>query len=71
MNGDRHCLTGLPTITFEDEARGKYYKLNDEIATLLVRPRGWHMVEKHVLVDGEEAATSDDTQQPVWRGHRR
>lgn len=29
----------------------KEYRLNDEIATLLVRPRGWHLDEKHVLVD--------------------
>jgi malate synthase len=32
---------------------GKEYRLNDTIATLLVRPRGWHLPEKHVLVDGE------------------
>ncbi|MSO44799.1 MAG: malate synthase A [Thermoleophilia bacterium] len=32
---------------------GKQYALKDEIATLLVRPRGWHLAEKHVLVDGE------------------
>jgi len=31
---------------------GKQYKLNDNTATLLVRPRGWHMQEAHVLVDG-------------------
>ena len=32
---------------------GKTYKLNDKIATLQVRPRGWHLEEKHVLVDGQ------------------
>lgn len=32
---------------------GKEYKLNDEIATLLVRPRGWHMIEKHFLIEGK------------------
>lgn len=32
---------------------GRKYVLNDRIATLLVRPRGWHLVEKHVLVDGK------------------
>src|SRR5215472_13872807 len=32
---------------------GKSYKLNEKIATLLVRPRGWHLVEKHFLVDGK------------------
>lgn len=41
------------TITFENPKNGKKYKLNDEIATLLVRPRGWHLNEKHVLVDGK------------------
>ncbi|HMA37622.1 MAG TPA: malate synthase A, partial [Chloroflexia bacterium] len=37
---------------------GKRYQLNDTIATLLVRPRGWHLVEKHVLVDGAPIAAS-------------
>jgi malate synthase len=32
---------------------GKNYRLNERIATLLVRPRGWHLTEKHVLLDGE------------------
>jgi malate synthase len=36
----------------------KSYRLNDEIATLLIRPRGWHMVERHHLVDGEPASAS-------------
>jgi malate synthase len=40
------------TISFENE-NGKKYALNEQIATLLVRPRGWHLNEKHVLVDGE------------------
>ena len=31
---------------------GKDYKLNEKTAVLLVRPRGWHLAEKHVLVDG-------------------
>jgi len=32
---------------------GRLYKLNKETAVLFVRPRGWHMREKHVLLDGE------------------
>ncbi|HEU0305171.1 MAG TPA: malate synthase A [Gaiellaceae bacterium] len=36
----------------------KQYRLNDEIATLLVRPRGWHLAEKHVTVDGEPVSAS-------------
>ena len=35
------------------EQKGKTYKLNDKIATLQVRPRGWHLEEKHVLIDGK------------------
>jgi malate synthase len=33
---------------------GKRYALNPQIATLIVRPRGWHLYEKHVLVDGRQ-----------------
>ncbi len=33
---------------------GKQYRLNPQIATLIVRPRGWHLFEKHVLVDGKQ-----------------
>jgi len=32
---------------------GKEYRLSDKTATLMVRPRGWHLLERHVLVDGE------------------
>ncbi|CAM3724489.1 malate synthase A [Alicyclobacillus pomorum] len=32
---------------------GKHYALKPEIATLIVRPRGWHLVEKHVVLDGK------------------
>ncbi|WP_426106291.1 malate synthase A [Massilia sp. TSP1-1-2] len=39
--------------TISMEQNGKTYKLNDKIATLVVRPRGWHLDEKHVLVDGK------------------
>lgn len=46
------------TISYENPDNGKSYKLNEQIATLLVRPRGWHLVEKHVLVDGEEMSGS-------------
>jgi malate synthase len=41
------------SITFEDPASRKRYALNPKTATLLVRPRGWHLPEAHVLVDGE------------------
>src|SRR6266536_674563 len=37
---------------------GKQYRLDDQVATLLVRPRGWHLVEKHLLIDGRPASGS-------------
>ncbi|MBI3456620.1 MAG: hypothetical protein HY002_12655 [Candidatus Rokubacteria bacterium] len=37
---------------------GKVYRLNEQIATLLVRPRGWHLVEKHLWVDGKAISGS-------------
>lgn len=39
--------------TISLEQNGKSYQLNDKTATLLVRPRGWHLPEKHVQVNGE------------------
>jgi malate synthase len=36
----------------------KTYKLHDKVAVLLVRPRGWHLAEKHVLVDGHPMSGS-------------
>ncbi len=41
------------TLAFEDTEKGKSYALGDELATLLVRPRGWHLPERHLVIDGE------------------
>jgi malate synthase len=40
------------------ETADKRYRLNDDVATLLVRPRGWHLVERHVELDGEPVSAS-------------
>ncbi len=45
------------TIAF-DSPDGKRYSLGEATATLIVRPRGWHMLERHVLVDGEPVSAS-------------
>jgi len=45
------------TIEYIDP-RGKEYRLADRTATLMVRPRGWHLDEKHVRVDGEPVSAS-------------
>jgi malate synthase len=44
--------------TIELEQDGKRYELGDDPAVLVVRPRGWHLPEKHVLVDGEPVSGS-------------
>jgi malate synthase len=44
--------------TLSLESGGKSYRLNDELATLVVRPRGWHLPEKHLVVDGHPVSGS-------------
>jgi malate synthase len=51
----RDALRGTIAYTSPE---GKDYKLNEQRATLLVRPRGWHLVEKHLLIDGEPMSGS-------------
>src|SRR5579883_2325494 len=46
------------TITYQDPASGKHYALNPQIAVLKVRPRGWHLEERHVSVDGQPMSGS-------------
>lgn len=44
------------TISFSDHDNGKVYRLAERTATLIVRPRGWHLPEKHVRIGGEEVS---------------
>jgi malate synthase len=44
------------TISFSDHHTGKVYRLAERTATLIVRPRGWHLPEKHVRIGGEEVS---------------
>jgi malate synthase len=68
---DSHCPTWTNTIEGQINLRdavnrtiefstpeGKTYRLKDRTATLIVRPRGWHLVEKHVRVDGQPVSGS-------------
>ena len=45
-------------IDFTDPASGKSYALGDTPATLFIRPRGWHLLEEHLTVDGEPMSGS-------------
>lgn len=44
--------------TLELKTAQKYYKPNEKTATLMFRPRGWHLVERHFLVDGKPVSAS-------------
>jgi malate synthase len=51
----REAVRGSLTHTSPE---GKVYRLGERVATLLVRPRGWHLPERHLVVDGEPVAAS-------------
>jgi len=60
----RNCIEGQVNLTdalertISLDTGEKQYALNDEVATLLVRPRGWHLVERHFEVDGAPISAS-------------
>ncbi len=56
--GGQQNLTDAIERTISVETPDKSYTLNDEVAVLLVRPRGWHLVERHVEIDGEPVSAS-------------
>jgi malate synthase len=60
----RNCVEGQANLvdaverTIRLETGDKTYELHDDTATLVVRPRGWHLVEKHALLDGAPVSAS-------------
>ncbi len=54
--GGQQNLTDAIERTISLEQGEKSYALNDEVAVLLVRPRGWHLQERHVEVDGSHVS---------------
>jgi malate synthase len=56
VEGQRNLRDALDRQIDFTSPEGKEYKLADEVATIVVRPRGWHLPEKHVLVDGQPVA---------------
>ena len=53
LQGQRNLRDAIRRRIDYRSAEGKEYRLNPQTAVLFVRPRGWHLPEKHVLVDGE------------------
>lgn len=46
------------TIAYVDDKTKKEYAVHEEVATLFIRPRGWHLDEKHMLFDGTPMSAS-------------
>jgi malate synthase len=58
IEGQRNVRDAVRGTIEYTSPEGRRYHLNQEVATLLVRPRGWHLDEKHIMVDGEFASAS-------------
>jgi malate synthase len=56
--GGQQNLTDAIERTISLESGDKQYSLNEEVAVLLVRPRGWHLPERHVEVDGRPVSAA-------------
>src|SRR5690349_1266438 len=56
--GQRSCWDAVRRCLEFTSPDGKRYALHDQLATLVVRPRGWHLDEKHVRVDGQPVSAS-------------
>jgi malate synthase len=58
LNGQINLRDAIRRTISYTSPEGKGYKLNDKPAVLMVRPRGWHLNEKHMLVDGQTMSGS-------------
>ncbi len=56
--GQANCMDAVRRTLAYTSPEGKRYALDARLATLVVRPRGWHLDERHVLVDGRPAPAS-------------
>jgi malate synthase len=53
VEGQANLLDAVSATITYDSSDGRRYELGEQLATLLVRPRGWHLPERHVLAGGE------------------
>jgi malate synthase len=58
VGGQVNCMDAVRRTLRYQSPEGKEYRLGDALATLVVRPRGWHLEERHLLVDGRPAPAS-------------
>jgi malate synthase len=58
ITGQVNCMDAVRRTLAYTSPEGKAYHLGERVATLVVRPRGWHLHEKHVLLDGRPVSAS-------------
>jgi len=58
ISGQANCMDAVRRALEYLSPEGKRYTLGEELATLVVRPRGWHLQEKHMLLDGRPISAS-------------
>jgi malate synthase len=58
ISGQANCMDAVRRELEYVSPEGKRYALGEELATLVVRPRGWHLQEKHILLDGRPISAS-------------
>jgi malate synthase len=58
VSGQANCMDAVRRTLEFTSPEGKRYTLGEQLATLVVRPRGWHLQEKHVLADGRPVSAS-------------
>jgi malate synthase len=56
VDGHANLIDAIDRTISYESSDGRHYELADEVATLLVRPRGWHLPEKHLAAHGEPVA---------------
>jgi malate synthase len=56
--GQVNCMDAVRRTLAYVSPEGKRYSLGDKLATLVVRPRGWHLQEKHILLSGRPVSAS-------------
>jgi malate synthase len=58
ITGQLNCMDAVRRTLEYRSPEGKRYALGERLATLVVRPRGWHLEEKHILLDGRPVPAS-------------
>ncbi len=58
VNGQRHLMEAVRRRLAVTNSDGRRYELGTDLATLMVRPRGWHLSERHLRIDGKPLSAS-------------